>query len=230
LYKYKTKGSITQAICSFTSSKTKNIGDFYRGTNEFKRGYQPRINVVKDKKGDLVADCHSILARWRNHFSQLLNIHGVNDVRQTEAHTAQPLVPKPSAFEVEMAIEKLKRHKSPGIDQIPAELIEAGGRTIRSEIHKLIISIWNREEFPEEWKESVIVPIYKKGDKTDCSNYRGISLLSTMYKILSNILFSRLTHTQRKLLGIISVDFDVTGQLLITYSEFVKYLKKMGIQ
>jgi hypothetical protein len=63
----------------------------YRGINDFKRGYQPRTNVVKDEKGDLVADSHSILARWRNHFSQLLNIHGVNDVRQTEAHTAKPL-------------------------------------------------------------------------------------------------------------------------------------------
>jgi hypothetical protein len=53
----------------------------YRGISEFKRGYQPRINIVRDEKGDLVADSHSILARWRNHFSQLLSIHGVNDVR-----------------------------------------------------------------------------------------------------------------------------------------------------
>jgi len=53
-------------------------------------------------------------------------------------------VPEPSAFEVELAIEKLKNHKSPGIDQIPAELIKAGGRTIRCAIHKLIISIWNQ--------------------------------------------------------------------------------------
>jgi hypothetical protein len=68
---------------------------------------------VKDEKGDLVADSHSILARWRNHFSLLLNIHGVNDVRQ---HTAKPLVPELSAFEVQMVIEKLKRHKSPGTD------------------------------------------------------------------------------------------------------------------
>jgi hypothetical protein len=110
----------------------------YRGINNFKKGYQPRTNVEKDKKGDLVADCHSILARWRNHFFQLLNAHGVNDVRQTEIHTAEPLVPEPSDSEVEMAIEKLKRHKSPGVDQIPAELIKAGSRTICSEIHKLI--------------------------------------------------------------------------------------------
>jgi hypothetical protein len=56
-----------------------------------------------------------------------LNVHGVKDVRQTEIHTAETLVPEPSSFEVEIAIEKLKRYKSPGIDQIQAELIQAGG-------------------------------------------------------------------------------------------------------
>ena len=60
-------------------------------------------------------------------------------------------------------------------------------------IHKLIIAIWNKEELLGEWKESIIVPIHKKGDKTDCNNYRGVSLLPTTYKILSNILLSRLT-------------------------------------
>jgi hypothetical protein len=134
-----------------------------------------------------------MLARWMNYFSQLLNVHGDNDVKQTEIHTAEPLVPEPNAFEVEMVIEKLKRYKSPGIDQIPAELIKARGINICSEIRKLMNSIWNKEELPEQWKESIIVPVYKKGDKTDCSNYRGVSLLSTAYKILPNILLSRLT-------------------------------------
>jgi hypothetical protein len=87
----------------------------------------------------------------------------------------------------------LKRYKSPGIDQIPADLIQAGGNTLCSEVHKLINCIWNKEELPEQWKESIIAPIYKTGDKVDCSNYRGISLLSASYKILSNILLSRLT-------------------------------------
>jgi NADH:ubiquinone oxidoreductase subunit C len=80
----------------------------YWGIIDFKMGYQSRTTVVKDEKGDLVADSHNILARWRNHFSQLLNIRGVNYVRQTEVHTAEPLGPEPSAFEVEIAIEKLK--------------------------------------------------------------------------------------------------------------------------
>jgi len=72
-----------------------------------------------------------------------------------------------------MAIEKIKKKdsnhkvliKSQGIDQIPAEIIKAGGRTIRCEIHKLIISICNKEELPEERKESIVVHIYRKCEK-----------------------------------------------------------------
>ena len=101
------------------------------------------------------------------------------DVRQAKIHTAEPLVPEPNVLEDELTIEKLKNHKSPGIDQIPAELIKAGGSTIHCTIHKLIIAFWNKEELPGEWKESIIVPIHMKGDKTDCNSYRGISLLPT---------------------------------------------------
>ena len=91
-----------------TNSKIKNIRDLYRGINDFKKGYKPRCNIVKDEKGDLVADPHSIVVRWRNYFSQLFNVHGFKDVGQAEIHTAEPLVPESSAFEVELAIDKLK--------------------------------------------------------------------------------------------------------------------------
>jgi hypothetical protein len=88
---------------------------------------------------------------------------------------------------------KAKKYKSPSGDQILAELIQAGGKMLLSVFHKLVNSIWNKEELPNQWKESIIVPIHKKGDKTDCKNYHGISLLSTSYKILSDILLSRLS-------------------------------------
>ena len=74
-------------------------------------------------------------------------------------------------------------------------------RTICLEIHKLIASIWKKEKLPEEWKESIIVPIHKKGDKTDCNNCRGISHLPTTYKILSNILLSRLIPYAKEIIG-----------------------------
>jgi hypothetical protein len=108
---------------------------------------------------------------------------GLMMLDKTEIKTAEPLVPVPNAFDVKMASEKPERHKSPGTDQIPAEIITARGKTICSEMHYLINSIWNKDELPEEWKEAITVPISKKGDKTDCSNYRDISLLSSTYKI-----------------------------------------------
>jgi hypothetical protein len=87
-------------------------------------------------------------------------VHNVSDVRQIEVRTAEPLVPGPSRLEVEIAIAKLKKYyKYPGSDQIPAELIKAGGKTLLSEIHNFINSIWKREDLPDQWKESIIVPI-----------------------------------------------------------------------
>ena len=90
----------------------------------------------------MITDSHSILARRWKHFSLLLNVHWVNDGRQTEIHTKKSLVPEHIAFQVEMIIEMIKGHKSAGIDHIHAELIQAGSRIFRCEIHKLIISIW----------------------------------------------------------------------------------------
>jgi hypothetical protein len=129
-------------------SNRKNIRELYMSINEFKKGYQPRTNLVKDERGDLLADPHKMLNRWKNYFCQLLNVHGSGGVRQTEMHTAEPFVPEPSAAEAEVAIGKLKRHISPGADQILAELIQAGGETLRSEIYKLFKLVWNKEQLP----------------------------------------------------------------------------------
>jgi hypothetical protein len=96
----------------------------FRGISEFKRGYQPRNNLVKDENGDLLADSNTILNRWKSCFSQLLNIHDVSDVRQIEIHTTEPLISGPSCLQVETAIAKLKKYKSPGSDHISSELIQ----------------------------------------------------------------------------------------------------------
>ena len=100
-----------------------------------------------------------------------------------------------------MITENLRRHKSTYIYQIPAEMIEAVGRTIRPEVHEITNSIWNKEEMPEEWKESINLPVFKNGDKTDCSNHRGISLLPTKNKTLFNIPLSRLTPYAEEIIG-----------------------------
>jgi len=116
----------------------------------------------------------------------------VNNVRQTEIQKGEPLVPEPSAFEVEMATEELKRHKSPGTDQIPA-----GGRKIHSEIHKFITSIWNKVELPEQWTELITVPFIRRAIKKTAVIIGAYHFLPTAYKIVSNILLPRLTSICR---------------------------------
>jgi len=148
----------------------------YRGISDFKNGYQPRISIVKYEKGDLVTNSHSILVRWRSRFSQQLNVHGVNGVRWAEIHTAEPLVPEPSAFEVEMITEKLNRHKSPDVDQIHTGL-KHGAELFAPRSINLLILLGIRTNYLRSGRiRSLYLRIYKKGDETDSSNYIGISI------------------------------------------------------
>jgi hypothetical protein len=102
-----------------------------------------------------------------------LNVPNVSDVRQSDIHTAEPLVPNLNRLEVKIVIGKLTKHKSPGSDQIPAELRKTGSETLVSVFHKVMNSIWNQEELCDQWKESLIVPVHKKHDKTDRKNFRA---------------------------------------------------------
>jgi hypothetical protein len=161
IFRNKKREYLKGKINELEANKNKNVRDLYRGINEFKKGYQPRINIIKDETGNLIADPQNVLNGWKNFFNQLLNVHGVHDVRQMDIHTVEPLVPEPSLVEVEIAIGKLKSYKSPVTVIIPAELIKAGGETY-SEIHRLICCIWNKEELPQQWKESIILQFIKR--------------------------------------------------------------------
>jgi hypothetical protein len=131
-----------------------------------------------------------ILAIWKKYFPRLLNVwvRRVSDIRQIEIYKAEPLLRCSNSFEVEIAITKLKKYTSLDNDQIPAELIQAGDEILQFVIHKVITSLWNNEYFLDYWRKSIIVPISKRGDKSACSHYGGLSLLSTSYEILSIIL------------------------------------------
>jgi hypothetical protein len=114
------------------------------------------------------------------------------------------------------------------VDQILAEVIQAGLETLNSEKCKHTKVIWNKEELPHQQKESIVMPIHKKGDKIDCTNYQGVSLLSNSYKIYSTFFCLGWFRMQMKLLGIINVDFDVIGQRRIRFSVSVGYWRKSG--
>jgi hypothetical protein len=116
-----------------------------------------------------------------------MNVHRVSDVRQIEIQTAEPLVPDPSPFEVEIATATFKRYKSPCSDQIPAEFIQAGGEILRCKNHKLINSNWNKEELADQWKESIIVPVHKRAIKLTAviiAEYHYYQLCTKCYTLL----------------------------------------------
>jgi hypothetical protein len=121
----------------------------------------------------------------KNYFSLLLNIHNISVVRQREIHTAEPLVPGSSHVGFENSIAQLKKYKCLGSNEI-----QAGGEILVSLIPKIINSIWNKFELPDQWNESIILSVHKNLDKTYYNYYCGISLLSTSYKILSDIILS----------------------------------------
>jgi hypothetical protein len=131
-----------------------------------------------------------------------------------------------TVLEVDIAIAKLKKYKSPGSDKILAELIQAEGKMLLSEIHKLINSVLNKEELPDQWKESIIVvPVHKRCDETDCNNCRGISLINIIQNVME---YPSLRVKSINIDGIISMGFEVTDQLLIRFSAFDRYWRKNG--
>ena len=98
----------------------------------------------------------------------------------------------PALEEVKAATLALKNGKAPGVDQVAAEAIKAGGDVILHRLHSLLRTIWRTEQVPRTWQKAVIVPIHKKGDNQNCKNYRGISLLSITGKVFMKIIQSRL--------------------------------------
>jgi predicted site-specific integrase-resolvase len=90
------------------NSENKNIRDLYRGINKFKRGYQPRNNLLKDENGKLLTDSHYILNRWKSYFSQLLNMPNINDIRHIAVRKAETLVRGPNHLEFELLLQGFK--------------------------------------------------------------------------------------------------------------------------
>lgn len=148
--------------------------------------------IIKDKEG--------IIARWEEHFSQLLNRPSNVDQAALEQIPQKPtqegLDLPPTEDEVKTAIKQMNCGKAPGKDGLPAELFKALGHTAFQAFHDVLCTIWEAEEMPADLRDAAIVALYKnKGSKADCGNYRGISLLSTAGKILARILLNRLIAT-----------------------------------
>jgi Reverse transcriptase (RNA-dependent DNA polymerase) len=161
--------------------------------------------VIKDRDGTMITDAEKVKTRWKQYFEELYNDpNPVDESFLENLDWNSDVEPTPNIMieEVSRAIERLKTRKAPGIDNITAEEIKAAteGKGLQI-IFQLCQRIWNEEVFPTEWKKAVIVPLYKKKDKLDCNNYRGISLLCHSSKIVTAIIMERIKKRTEEILS-----------------------------
>jgi sorting nexin-29 len=168
---------------------------FFNAVKFARKKFQPRVAICKAKSGELLCSQSQVLDRWREHFQETLNVGEVCQVSEAprlyERNDGKDL-PEPTLEEVREAIARLKNNKAPGEDGLSAELFKTGCSRLEESIHNIIVQVWREEKMPDEWTIGVICPLHKKGCKLTCSNFRGITLLSSAYKIFSKILSSRL--------------------------------------
>lgn len=158
---------------------------------------------VADENGVLLRDRDDILQRWARFFSTLLNTKsptlkpGIIErvpQRPTTPDT-QRLGDVPEIEEVARATKGLKNWKAPGHDSVPAELLKIDDDEpfVLRHLHTILVQVWNGGDIPREWKDATIKVLYKKGDRSNCNNYRGISLLSHVGKVPIKIITNRLS-------------------------------------
>jgi hypothetical protein len=130
-----------------------------------------------------------ILKQWARCFKTQFERENSEEESDEEVFlTAEPPVQEPTQEEMEKATGNLKTNKSPGEDDITAELIKNSSWELKKRLHAMICKIRRDEKMPDDWKVGLIVPLFKNGDKMKCENYQGITLLNVAYKILSSII------------------------------------------
>jgi len=130
---------------------------------------------------------------WREYFDKLLNTEERRElIKKGNKEIGDVEVEKLTTEDVKKGNKKLKNNKVAGTDGIHPELIKYRGDKLLNRMYELLRQIWEEERIPEEWKETIIVPICKRGDRDRCEYYRGIALGNAAYKILSNIILGKI--------------------------------------
>uniref|UniRef100_H2YWZ5 Reverse transcriptase domain-containing protein n=1 Tax=Ciona savignyi TaxID=51511 RepID=H2YWZ5_CIOSA len=165
--------------------------ELYQSVKKLTKSFKPSADTVKSENGAVLCDRDDIKERWKEYCSKLYKRNEKLPSFHVELSIKEP-EPPPLIEEVIEAIKDLKNDKSPGADEVTAELIKNGGPSLEAFYHKLCCKIWNDQKWPADWVKSVFVPIPKKGDTLQCTNNRTIALISHSSKILLKIIAKRM--------------------------------------
>ena len=174
----------------------------YKTIKELTNTKQGRVMTIQDKSGKCLTEEQDIRNRWTEYCSDLYNYDtkgnpAVLNCQFATDENDQPILRE----EVEAAVDSLKKGKAAGVDNIPAELVQAGGEAMISALTRLCNKIWQTGVWPTPWTQSLIITLPKKGNLQHCQNYRTISLISHPSKVLLKILLNRLKPQAEKIIA-----------------------------
>jgi hypothetical protein len=217
--------------------KDKQIRNAYTEVGALKAGFQPHTDLCRGMNNEILSKEEEIKTRWKTYFQDLLTTSAIayQNTPSEATYTHQTVTEEelkeepPDILDIETAIQSMNNNKAPGIDNIPAELYKRGGGLLLNKTVSLVKGIWKEEKIPTDLTMNVIVPIYKnRGDKLQCKNYTGISLLCTEYKISITVLNNRLKKYAEHIIGEYQAGFR-TGKSIIDQNFAVKSLLEKGM-
>lgn len=163
---------------------------FWKTIRHLRRGKRGNIQAVYSKGGTLLTSTEEVVGRWKEHFEELLNPTNTSSMLEAELEVDGGSS-SISLVEVTEVVKHLRSGKAPGIDEIQPEMLKALGVEGLSWLTRLFNIAWESGTVPKEWQTGVVVPLFKKGDRRVCANYRGITLLSLPGKVYSKVLERR---------------------------------------
>ena len=178
-------------------SSQNNSRNLFKGVKELTDKGITRLAVIKDENGTILTESKEIKERWKSYCEGLFASKETDPSVHIDTFEEEPDI---LLSEVKNAIQKMKSNKTPGVDEIPAELLKNTDDVGVCLLWKLCNKIWHTKIWPEDWKKSVFLTLPKKGDISECKNNRTIALIPHASKILLHIINERLKqHLEREL-------------------------------
>ncbi|KAJ8717892.1 hypothetical protein PYW07_005822 [Mythimna separata] len=187
------------------AANTGNLKELYRSTKTLVGDNRRKRKPLRSKEGQLIVTSEEQLLRWHQHFEEVFRLSATSTPEALLVSSSPPRLldinsEPPSESEVAKAVLSLKTGKAPGFDLITAEMLQADLTFAVDVLTPLIEKIWTAEELPDDWNKGLIITVPKKGDLSQCDNWRGIALLSIPSKVFCRIILDRLSRALEPLL------------------------------
>ena len=180
-----------------TAAATGNIRGMYEGIKKALGPVQSKTAPLKSTTGELITDKGKQMERWVEHYSDLYSRENTVSPAALEAIECLPIMEEldaePTIEDLSKAIDSLASGKAPGSDGIPPDLIKHCKSTLLKPLHEILCQCWLEGSVPQDMRDAKIITLFKnKGERNDCNNYRGISLLSIVGKAFARVILIRL--------------------------------------